>query len=155
METEKTEIQKHNPISPAYVDANREVAIVRKLSQKFGPMTSNSGVFTRIDGGEVPQEAIEQAKKDVEQDGYWYMLKMECQRRIMMVTKDMLTQINILTAALSSRDAKEAETARQLIAWMAQMRDACRRMRNGRKHFTEDRYWPTPPPGVRDLVEKY
>src|SRR6516165_11700997 len=120
----ETEPQKINPVPPTFVDANREVAVVRKLSQKFGPMTSNGGVFQRIDGGDIPQDAIEQAKKDVDQDGYWYMLKLECQRRIMMATKDMLTQINILTAALSSRDAKEAETARQLITWMAQMRDA-------------------------------
>jgi hypothetical protein len=133
-----------------------DFALVRKLSDKLGVgLTSTNGNLARNDGGIIPEDTIESARKEVEQDHYWFLLKQECARRILKVTKDGITQLNIVAAALISKDAADINKAQQLVQWMGLMRDTARRMRYGRNNFAEDRYWPKAPAGAKELAEKF
>jgi|SRR6516164_4099548 len=134
-----------------------DFALAQKLSAKFGPITSTSGKMQRLDGGPLPDEAVDQAKIEVAKDRRWYEIKKECMRRIFTVTKDLATQFNIIAWLISASGTNETDVrlARDLIRWMAETRTAARDMKSSDRNYMDDRFWPRPPPGVQALVEKF
>lgn len=137
-----------------------EMEIARRLSSQFGRVTSSrNGEYLLPNGKQPPVDVIEQMRKEVSAELDRINIKHETSRRIGLVMKDVITQINIalwLAQASATKDKADIEIARKLVKWMEAMRQTGKKLaKAGDLTFAEDRHWPVPPDNVKKFIDRF